>query len=145
MQALETLFRIVGGDRPDLEEIRSRVRVLLDEVRTARKADVKPSPSESVAERWPVTAQGQLVGWLVAPVLDEYGGCAGKWIAADSQEAANFLASLGGTPLGEIRVLVGGIPSSIKSPPDESGLMSVIWWVSPQNTKSAATEDLTRD
>jgi hypothetical protein len=139
--ALETLLRIVGGDRPDLDEVTHRVRLLLAEVRAAAEAGIKPPPSESLAERWPVSWQRKLVGWVVAPILDEYGGCAGRWVAADTPAAAEFLASLSGTPLGEIRVLVGGIPSWIKSPPDESGQMSVWWWVSPHNAEPGAPPD----
>jgi hypothetical protein len=84
-----------------------------------------------LARRWPVTWQGKLVGWIVSPIADDSGGHTGRWLPADSAEAAAFLAGLSGAPGADRQVLVRGIPSRIELRPDESAQVSVRWYVSP--------------
>ena len=101
--ALQTLFRIVAGDRPDLEEAKIRIRVFLAQVREAAETGLALTPNESLALRWPVSSRGLLIGWVAAPVIDEYGlGCSGKWVTVETPEAAEFLGSLSRTPLGSV-------------------------------------------
>src|SRR5262249_15114305 len=96
---------------------------------------------ESRAGRWPVTWRGKLVGWVVAPTPDESGGQTGRWLPANSPEAAEFLAALKRAPGAENQVLVGGVASRIESRPDEPGQTSVWWCVSPHNAEPTAPAD----
>jgi hypothetical protein len=51
---------------------------------------------ESFVQRMPVTWEGKLVGWILAPAPDESGGQTGRWLPANTPEAAAFLAALDG-------------------------------------------------
>src|SRR5437879_2179826 len=66
--ALESLFRAVAGDRPDVDGYTLRVRTFLAEVR-GYAVDTGGPP----AHNWPVLWQGRSVGWIAAPVLEELG------------------------------------------------------------------------
>jgi hypothetical protein len=128
--ALETLFRMVAGDRPDLDEAIQRVGKVLAQVRSVAEEGIKPPPGERPAERWPVRWRGHLVGW-VDDLVPEVFGCTGRWVAADSLAVAEFLAAAGGTSSGTRRVEVGGIQGLVDRPPDESGRVLFYWWFSP--------------
>lgn len=120
--ALESLFRAVGGDRPDRDAYTLRVRTFLAEVRGYAEDTGGPP-----AHNWPVFWQGRSAGWIAAPVLEEYGcSCSGVWWP-DATGAADFLAVAAQAPAEGVRVTVGGIPASVKSPPDEAGRMA--FWV----------------
>lgn len=124
--ALESLFRVVGGDQPDWETSSQRVRDFLAEVRGYAENHGGPP-----AHSWPVEWQGNLVGWVVSPTLGEYGcSCAGTWWPAPPWSAEFLSAVVQPSPNG-IRVVVGGIPALVKSPPDESGRMAFWVHVSP--------------
>lgn len=85
---------------------------------------------DSLAERRPVTWRGKLVGWVVAPTPDGSGGQTGRWLPANSPEAAEFLAALGGSA---VPVLVGGVPARVEARPDESGQTALRWCVGPRD------------
>jgi hypothetical protein len=124
--ALESLFRVVGGDRPNLDQYTQRVRDFLAEVRGYAEDTGGPP-----AHNWPVEWQGRVVGWIASPALGEYGcSCSGVWwpAAADSEE---FLSAAGQPSPEGVRVVVGGVPALVKSPPDESGRMEFWLHVSP--------------
>jgi hypothetical protein len=123
--ALESLFRVVGGDRPDVDALTLRVRTFLAEVRgCARDTDEPP------AHNWPVEWEGRLVGWIVSPALDEYLTCSGVWWP-HATESADFLAQVRRPASDGVRVSVGGIPAWVRLPPDESGYMAFWICVSP--------------
>jgi hypothetical protein len=116
--ALEELFRVVGGDRPELDALRARVRTLLAEVRGYAE-DRNAPPAHS----WPVEWQGLVVGCLGSPILDEFGcSCSGVWWPA-ADEAADFQLAVR-QPSAEVLVILGGIRAWVKSAPDESGRMN---------------------
>ncbi len=122
--ALESLFRVVGGDRPDLETSSQRVRDFLAEVRgDAEETSGRP------AHNWPVKWHGQVVGWLAVPTLDEYGNCSGEWWPNAAGSAA-FLGQVENPPPDGIPVSVGGIPASVRAL-DEMGRMAFWLHVSP--------------
>ncbi len=121
--ALEPLFRVVGGDRPDLEQYTQRTRDFLAEVRGLVEALGVP------AHRWPVEWQGRCVGWIAPPALDEYGNCSGVWWPG--AEAAEFIEQVNQPPPDGIRVCVGGIPAWVRSPPDDTDRMAFWLHVSP--------------
>lgn len=124
--ALESLFRAVGGDRPDLDAYALRVRTFLAEVRGYAE-DVGGPP----AHNWPVLWEGRPVGSIAAPVLEEYGfSCSGVWWP-DTAGAADFLAAVGRPSTEGVRVSVGGIPGRVKSPPDDAGRMTFWLHVRP--------------
>lgn len=126
--ALESLFRVVGGDRPDLETSSQRVRTFLAEVRGYAEDTGGPP-----AQNWPVEWQGQVVGWLASPVLDRFGlGCSGAWWPA-ATGPADFLSAVRQPSPEGVRVVVGGISALVKSPPDESGQMEFWLEVSPHS------------
>jgi hypothetical protein len=124
--ALESLFRAVGGDRPDVDAYTLRVRTFLAEVRGYAEEGGEPP-----AHNWPVAWQGRSVGWITAPVLEEYGcSCSGVWWP-DAAGAADFLAAAHQRLTERIQVSVGGIPALVKSLPDEAGRMAFWLHVSP--------------
>jgi hypothetical protein len=124
--ALESLFRAVGGDRPDLDTYTLRVRTFLAEVRGYAEDTGGPP-----AHHWPVGWQGRSVGWIAAPVLEEYGcSCSGVWWPHPAG-AADFLAAAGQPSTEGVRVSVGGVPAWVKSLPDEAGRMAFWLHVSP--------------
>jgi hypothetical protein len=96
---------------------------------------------ESLVERRPVTWQGKLVGWVVAPTPDESGGETGRWLPARSPDAAAFLAALSGAPGAETQASVGDIPSRIELRPDESCGTLARWCVSPPDAAPPAAAD----
>jgi hypothetical protein len=122
---LESLFRVVGGDRPDLDALELRVRTLLAEVR-GNAGDTGGPPAHS----WPVLWQGLPVGWITSPVLDEYGNCSGVWYP-DPVGSGEFLDQVGRPPPDGIRVSVGGIPAWVRLPLDDTGRMAFWLHVSP--------------
>lgn len=121
--ALESLYRVVGGDRPDLETLRGRVQGFLAEVR--QYADDAGDPP---ARSWPVEWRGRVVGRIASPALGKY-GCSMIGVWQPGPEAADFL-SLVGQP-DSVCVVVGGIPAWVKSLPDESARMEFYVHVSP--------------
>lgn len=124
--ALESLYRVVGGDRPDLDDWRHRVQRFLAEVR--KYADEVGGPP---ARSWSVEWQGRVVGWIAFPELGEYGcSIAGVWHPATT-EAVEFLLVVAQPPPDGVRVELGGIPAWVKSAPDESGRMEFYVHVSP--------------
>ena len=123
--ALEALFRVVGGDRPDLEAWRGRVQRFLAEVRGYAE-----DPGGPPAHSWPVEWQGKLVGWLVSPALDEYGNCSGTW-QPEGAEGASFLSHIAQPPAEGVRITLGGIPAWVKSAPDAVGQIGFFLYVSP--------------
>jgi hypothetical protein len=134
--ALEALFRVVGGDRPDLETSLQRVRNFLAEVRGYAEDTGGPP-----AHNWPVEWQGRVVGWIASPVLGEYGcSCSGVWWPV-ATEAADFLSVVSQPPTDGVRVVVGGIPACVKSPPNESGAMEFWIHVSPHAYELFAPQD----
>jgi hypothetical protein len=134
--ALESLFRVVGGDRPDRETSSQRARDFLAEVRGyAEDAGGPP------AHNWPVHWQGRVVGWLVAPTLGEHGcSCSGVWWPA-ATGAVDFLAVLSQPSPDGVRVVVGGIPAWVKSPPDQTGRMELWIYISPHASELRAPPD----
>jgi hypothetical protein len=145
--ALESLFRVVGGDRPSLDISTQRVRDFLAEVRGYAEGGGPPAHS------WPVEWQGRVVGWLASPALGEFGcSCSGGWWPA-ATGAAEFLAAAGQPSPEGVRVVVGGIPALVKSPPDELGRMAFWVHVSPHayevlarsGTEQVASADRPRD
>ncbi len=134
--ALESLFRVVGGDRPDLETSSQRVRDFLAEVRGYAENTGGPP-----AHNWPVEWQGRVVGWIASPALGEYGcSCSGVWWPA-ATGSADFLSVVGQPSPDGVRVAVGGIPAWVKSPPDESGRMEFWVHVSPHAYELLARPD----
>jgi hypothetical protein len=124
--ALKSLFRVVGGDRPDLGTSSRRVRNYLAEIRGCAE-DTGGLP----AHNWPVEWQGRVVGWLAWPALGEYGcSCSGLWWPA-ATGAADFLLAMEQSSPGGVRVVVGGIPALVKSPPDQAGRVEFWLHVSP--------------
>jgi hypothetical protein len=123
--ALESLFRVVGGDRPNLDALKFRVRTFLATVR-GHAEDTREPP----AHDWPVQWQGRPVGWITSPELDEYGNCSGVW-CPDPANSSEFLARVGRPPPDGIQVSVGGIPAWVRTPPDDTGRMAFWLHVSP--------------
>jgi hypothetical protein len=124
--ALESLFRAVGGDRPDVDAYTLRARTLLAEVRGGAEETGGPP-----AHNWPLLWQGRSVGWIAAPVLEEYGcSCSGVWWP-DAGGAADFLTAAQQHSAEGVRVSVGGMPALVKSLPDEAGRMAFWLLVSP--------------
>src|ERR1700722_14195562 len=73
--ALESWFRVVGGDRPDVDAYTLRVRTFLAEVRGYAEDTGGPP-----ARNWAVEWQGQRVGCIASPSLGEFGcTCGGVW------------------------------------------------------------------
>lgn len=133
--ALESLFRAVGGDRPDVDALRLRVRTFLAEVR-----DHAEEPGGPPAHHWPVEWQGRRVGGIASPALDEYGNCSGVWWP-DGAGSADFLAHVVQPPSDGIRVSVGGIPAWVRSGPDDAGRMAFWLYVSPHAYEMLARPD----
>jgi hypothetical protein len=123
--ALEALFRVVGGDRPGLEDWRGRVQGFLAEVRGYAEGEGRPP-----AHSWPVEWQGKLVGWLAEPALDEYGNCSGAWQPEGAAGAA-FLEQVAQPPAEGVRVTVGGVPSWVMATPDAAGRIGFFLYVNP--------------
>jgi hypothetical protein len=123
--ALESLFRAVGGDHPDLDALTLRVRAFLAEVRGYAEETGGPP-----AHNWPVEWQGRQVGWIASPKLDECGNCSGAWWP-DGAGSAAFVAQVGQPSADGVRVSVGGIPAWVRSPPDDTGRMAFWLDVSP--------------
>jgi hypothetical protein len=136
--ALESLFRVVGGDRPDLSQYTKRVRDFLAEVR-----GLVEEPDGVPAHRWAVEWKGQLAGWIALPALDEYGNCSGPWWPGKA--ATEFLAEVAEPPEDGVRVVLGGIPGWVRSPPDESGRMAFWLHVSPNAYELLQLRDADRD
>jgi hypothetical protein len=125
--ALEELFRVVGGYRPDLETSLQRTRDFLAEVRGGAE-----NTGRTPAHNWPVEWQGRVVGWLTHPALGEFGFiCSGVWWPAAG--AADFLAAAGQSSTECGWVMVGGIRAVVKSLPDGSGRMEFWLSVSPHD------------
>jgi hypothetical protein len=117
--ALESLFRAVGGDRPDVEDYKARVRAFLAEARG--HADEAGGPP---GHAWPLIWQGRSVGHLVAPVLEEFGcSCSGTWLP-DGDGATDFATTVRASQSEGVEVTVGGIRGLTKSLPDEVGRMA---------------------
>jgi hypothetical protein len=134
--ALESLFRVVGGDRPFLDTYTQRVRDFLAELRGYAEDNGGPP-----AHCWPVEWQGRLVGWIVSPALGEFGcSVSGVWWPAPAG-AADFLVVAEQPSPDGVRVVVGGIPAHVKSPPDESGRMAFWLHVSPHAHEVLARSD----
>ena len=124
--ALESLFRAVGGDRPDVDAYTLRVRTFLAEVR-----EYAEHPGGPPAHSWPVVWHGRTVGWIVDPVLQEHGfSCSGAWWP-DAAGTAAFLAAAQQHLAEGVRGSVGGFPATIKSLLDEAGRMAFWLHVSP--------------
>jgi hypothetical protein len=141
--ALEELFRVVGGDRPDLETSKRRpdletskrrCRAFLAEVRGYAE-DTRGPP----AHNWPVEWQGRVVGSIASPTLGEFGcSCSGVWWP-EAGGVADFVSAVG-QPSPKVQVVVGGIPAEVKSPPDESGRMEFWLDVSPHATPKVSPD-----
>ncbi len=128
--ALESLFRVVGGDRPDRSESSSRVNAFLAEVRGYAE-----DSEDQRSREWPLDWRGQTVGWVRAPLLDDYGNCSGVW-RADPIKGSDFLAQVRKSPPEETEVRIGGIFGWVRSPPDDSGCIAFWLHVSPHNNPS---------
>jgi hypothetical protein len=73
------------------------------------------------------------------PALDENGNWSGPWWPGEA--AADFLSSVAKRPSDGIRVILGGIPASSLSPPDDSGRRAFMVYVSPQAYESLKPQD----
>lgn len=124
--ALESLYRVVGGDRPNVDQYTQRVRDFLAEVR-----GLIEEPGGVPAHRWAVEWKDRLAGWIAPPALDENGNWSGPWWP--SEAAPDFLSCFAQRPSDGIRVILGGIPAWALSPPDDSGRMAFMVYVSPHN------------
>lgn len=131
--ALESLFRAVGGDRPDLDAYTLRARTFLAEVRGYAEDTGGPP-----AHNWPVLWQGRSVGWIADPMLEDSGwSCSGRWWP-DAAGAADFLAAARQRSTEGIRVSVGGVPALVRSLPDEAGRMA-FWLFGSQHGYESPT------
>jgi hypothetical protein len=132
--ALESLYRVVGGDRPDLDQYTQRVRDFLAEVR-----GLVEEPGGLPAHRWAVEWKDRLVGWISSPALNEDGNWSGPWWPGEA--AGDFLSSVAQKPSDGIRVILGGIPAWVLALPDDSGRMAFMVYVSPHNYELLKPQD----
>lgn len=124
--ALESLYRVVGGDRPNLDQYTQRVCDFLAEVR-----GLADGPGGVPAHRWVVEWQGRLAGWIAPPRLDDEGNWSGPWWPGEA--AVDFLACVTQKPPDGIPVVLGGIRAWAFLPPDELGQMAFMVYVSPHD------------
>jgi hypothetical protein len=82
------------------------------------------------APRWAVVWRGRRVGWIAPPAFKEAGACSGPWWPDET--AADFLAHVAAPPDDGVGVALGGIPAWVRSPPDESGIVSFWLHVNPR-------------
>jgi diguanylate cyclase (GGDEF)-like protein len=124
--ALEGLFRVVNGDRPRVDEFFRRWGAIAERVWAAAQSRAPDLPAEELGDRWPLTWEGELVGWLKDPT-HQLDGCTGLWVSSGSLASAAFLAALGCPSPAPQWVVVGGIQALVKQTPSSSGQIGVSW------------------